>query len=105
MPRILYVAFVLAAFTAACDSQKSGGEPAAAGSSAAAAKPAGGGGDVSCDAVVAKFVSFDSSAGDPEKKLWAKACADMPPAVRSCIVGAKSKADGEACMKNEKLVK
>lgn len=68
---------------------------------AAAAPPA-------CDAVVAKMLSFQPGSGEPEKKLLTAACPSMPPALKSCVVAAKTKAEYDQCGKQgagQKLVK
>jgi hypothetical protein len=62
-------------------------------------------GTADCSAVVAKLASFDTTAGDAEKKFWAKACEGMPPAMRSCIVASKTKEERDACDKGGKPVK
>lgn len=118
MSKILVVAVLLSTFALACEGEKSSA-PAGANTGAAptqtaaaqapkGAEPAPGAAaaaDAPCDAVVAKLASYDTSAGEPEKKLWTKMCADMPPAMRSCIVASKTKEERDACGKDEKLVK
>src|SRR5262245_37764014 len=110
MSRTLFVAVVLSCFAFACQSEQSGSAPAGANTGAPAGaqigKPAEGAtADAPCDAVVAKLASFDSSAGDAEKKLWTKMCADMPPAMRACIVASKTKEERDVCDKGGKPIK
>lgn len=59
-------------------------------------------GDVSCEAVVAKLASYDSQAGEPEKKLWTKLCEAMPPKMKSCIVASKTPEERDKCTKEDK---
>lgn len=110
MSRILFVSVLLSCFALGCNSEKAGGEPAGAMSGAPAAAPAGttpkpiAVGEVApCDAVVAKLASYDPKSGEPEKKLWTKMCAELPPAARTCIVASKTEAERDACIKDEKL--
>lgn len=58
----------------------------------------------SCEDVVNKLASFDDQAGEPERKLWTKACATMPPEMKTCLVAAKSAADRDACGSKKKAI-
>jgi hypothetical protein len=93
MKKSLFVVFAVC-FAIGCN-KGSKDDPAA---SKAAAKA-----EVTCDAVVEKLASFQPGSGEPEKKLWNKMCAEMPPSARACIVGAKSEAERDACIKDQKL--
>src|SRR5688572_7157520 len=106
MQRIILATIMGALLSLSC----SQADPAAAGARSAApatpATPAAAGdkagapaGETSCDAVVAKLASYESAAGDPEKKLWQKMCADMPPEARTCIVASKTTAERDGCIK------
>ena len=113
MRRMIVVAIAGSMMSLACAKQEPTGT---AGSAAPAGKPAAespAAGDKAgapaaetpCDAVVEKLASYDKSAGDPEKKLWTKMCADMPQEARACIVASKTPDERDKCMKDEKLIK
>lgn len=90
--------------TGAAGSAAPAGSPAAA-SPAAGDKAGAPAGETSCDAVVAKLASYDTSAGEPEKKLWTKLCAEMSPEAKSCIVASKTPDERDKCMKDDKPLK
>lgn len=75
-----------------CNEKKTDGTEAKGSTAAAAVEP-------SCDAVVAKMLSFQPGSGEPEKKLLTKMCPGMPVAMKSCVVGAKTKEDYDKCSK------
>ncbi|HEY3356575.1 MAG TPA: hypothetical protein VGQ83_25210 [Polyangia bacterium] len=60
-----------------------------------------------CDKVVEQIASLNPAnmRGPSEKKLWGKMCAEMKPAERACVMGAKAMADMQKCVKNEPLKK
>lgn len=123
MSKILVVAALLSTFALACEGEKTsapagantGASTGAAPTQTAAAQApkgvapgeptpgSGAAGDAPCDAVVAKLASYDATAGEPEKKLWTKMCADMPAPMRACIVASKTKEERDACGKDQKL--
>ena len=82
---------------AACTG-KSGGDSSGAPSSSAgpAATAAPSAANVSCDAVIAKFQSLGKLDADGTKLLTAM-CAGQSQTVRTCIVGAKTMKDVDAC--------
>ena len=94
MKNILVCGFVLSALVFGCDKGSSGG-PAGTTSGAAST------GDVDCAKVVEKIASLNppDMRGDAEKKLWGGMCAQMKPAERTCVMGAKARDDMKACMK------
>lgn len=96
----LLFAALLTLNVAACSKEA---DKAGTGTSAAPATA-----EPACDAVVAKMMSFQPGSGEAEKKFLTAACPSMPPAMKTCIVAAKTKADYDACSKaagNQKLVK
>jgi len=122
MSKILVAAVLLSTFALACEGEKSsvpagantgastGAAPTQTAKAPAAVAPgeptpgANAAGDAPCDAVVAKLASYSATAGEPEKKLWTKMCADMPPAMRACIVASKTKEERDNCGKDQKLI-
>lgn len=85
---------------AGCD--KNAPDSAGAPSSATVnAAPAPAVADVDCEKVVEKIASLNppDSRGEPEKKLWRKMCADMTPAQKTCVLGAKDMDGMKGCMK------
>ncbi len=52
--------------------------------------------DVPCDSVVAKLMSYQKAAGEPEKKLFASMCKDMDAARKACVMSSSSLADVQA---------
>lgn len=57
--------------------------------------------DAPCPTVVEKMASLSPGSGEPEKKLWTKACESMPPAMRGCIAAAKNKEELDKCGKDQ----
>ena len=96
MNKLVILSSVICLFALACDKGGSGGAGGAASGSAAASTAA-----PDCEKVVEKIASLNppDMRGDAEKKLWRSMCAEMKPAQRTCVLGAKAMDDMKACMK------
>lgn len=87
---------------AGCDKNTSDGASATASATVnAAPAPAPAAAEVDCEKVVEKIASLNpaDARGEPEKKLWRKMCADMKPAQKTCVLGAKDMDGMKGCMK------
>jgi hypothetical protein len=104
MRKTFLFGFVLCALSFACDKGAGGGATGSTSATAASAAPAAtaaAAADVDCEKVVEKIASLNppDSRGEPEKKLWRSMCAQMKPAEKTCVMGAKAMPDMQACMK------
>ena len=105
MGKTLFFGLVLCSLSFACDKGAGGGATGSTSATAASAAPAatgaGAAADVDCEKVVEKIASLNpaDSRGEPEKKLWRSMCAQMKPAEKTCVMGAKAMPDMQACMK------
>lgn len=90
--RIASVLWVVSVTVVAVTGCNKGSSSGAGGDAKPAAVP-------DCTAVVAKMASFQTSSGEPEKKLWTKMCAELSGPQKTCIVAAKSLDDEKACLK------
>jgi hypothetical protein len=107
MKQVMALAIVGSMFLLACSKEEPAGTAGSA--SPAAASPAQGDkagappSETPCEAVVQKLASYETSAGEPEKKLWGKMCEEMSQEERACVVASKSADERDACIKDKKL--
>ena len=100
MKKLVILSFVLCGvFALACDKGGSGGAGGAGGGASGSAAASTAAPD--CEKVVEKIATLNppDMRGDAEKKLWRSMCAEMKPAQRTCVLGAKAMDDMKACMK------
>ena len=98
MKAIYVLVLGLAALACACDKSSSSASPS--GSTSTTSAPASAA-DIDCEKVVDKIASLNppDMRGEPEKKLWRAMCAEMKPAEKSCVMGAKTMDEMKGCMK------